>query len=289
MQDQAGRVRRYYNKNTLWMLFFGQGRGEALIHRPVWFGEIKTRKQALHTVHRLIAGALFSNNPIKQATDRGNSTVKLHILDLGCGAGGSALWLAENYLLRVTGITLSPVQVRAAQRLAGRRDLTDRCRFLVGDFTELPPLADIDAAYAIESFSHGGDPTSFFHQVSRLIPSGGKLILCDDFLTPRERAPSTAKRERWVSRFRYGWHLQSLMQAEQTLRLASKHGFELIQNINLTPYLRPTASLLALGQRLLGAALRKTAWGASVYGGSALQVCQKNGWTEYLFLVLEKR
>jgi ubiquinone/menaquinone biosynthesis C-methylase UbiE len=288
MQDRAGQVRRYYNKNTSWMLRFGQGRGEAVIHRPVWFGDINSREQALHTVHRLIAEALFSNDLRKQTSDRGNSAAALHILDLGCGVGGSALWLADNYPLSVTGITLSPVQALAAQRLAGRRNLLNRCRFLVGDFTELPPLADVEAAYAIESFSHGGDPTSFFSQLRRLLPAGGKLILCDDFLTP-ERAPSTVKRDRWVSRFRHGWHLQSLMQAEQALRLASKHGFKLIKNINLTSYLRPTSSFLAFLQHLLGKTLRTTAWGASVHGGSALQVCQKNGWTEYLFLVLEKR
>jgi len=287
MQDQAGRVRRYYNKNTSWMLLFGQGRGEAVIHRPVWFGENRTRKQALHTVHRLIAEALFSKDLGRQAADRGNSAA-LHILDLGCGVGGSALWLAENYPLSVTGITLSPVQALAAGRLAERRNLLDRCRFLDGDFTELPPLADVEAAYAIESFSHGGDPTSFFDQLDRLLPAGGKLILCDDFLIP-EKESSSAKRERWVSRFRYGWNLQSLMQADKALRVASKHGFELIQKLNLTPYLRPTSSFLAFLQRLLGTALRKSAWGASIYGGSALQVCQKNGWTEYLFLVLEKR
>jgi SAM-dependent methyltransferase len=287
MQDEAGRVRRYYNKNTSWMLLFGQGRGEAVIHRPVRSGENRTRKQALHTVHRLIAEALFSKDLGKQAADRGNSAA-FHILDLGCGVGGSALWLAENYPLSVTGITLSPVQALAAGRLAERRNLFDRCRFLVGDFTELPPLVDVGAAYAIESFSHGGDPTSFFEQLNRLLPAGGKLILCDDFLTP-ERESSTVKRERSVSRFRYGWHLQSLMQADKALRLASKHGFELIQKLNLTPYLRPTSSFLAFLQRLLGTALRKSAWGASIYGGSALQVCQKNGWTEYLFLVLEKR
>ena len=79
------------------------------------------------------------------------------------------------------------------------------------------------------------------------------------------------------------------MQTEEALRLASKNGFKLIRKIDLTPYLRPTSSFLDFLQRLFGAALRKTAWGASIYGGSALQVCQKNGWTEYLFLVLEKR
>jgi tocopherol O-methyltransferase len=37
------------------------------------------------------------------------------VLDVGCGLGGSALWLAEQYDCEVTGITISPVQARMAQ------------------------------------------------------------------------------------------------------------------------------------------------------------------------------
>ena len=29
-------IRRYYDRNTRWMRLFGQGRGQAIIHRPVW-------------------------------------------------------------------------------------------------------------------------------------------------------------------------------------------------------------------------------------------------------------
>jgi SAM-dependent methyltransferase len=295
MQDQAGRVRRYYNKNTSWMLLFGQGRGEAAIHRPVWMGEEKLRRQALHTVDRLIADALAP----PAAADRragGNGGAAgggiaargiVEILDLGSGAGGSALWLAKNHAVRVTGVTLSPVQAEQARRLALRRGLSERCCFLVADFTRLPRLEGIAAAYAVESFSHGSDPDAFFCQLSSLLPRGGRLILCDDFLTGGGTPAS--RRERWLSRFRAGWHLPSLMEADQAADLAAKRGFRLLNRKNLTPYLRPALPLLSVLQRPLGAAMRRTAWGSSLYGGSALQVCQQNGWTEYLFLVLERR
>ncbi|UCF97352.1 MAG: class I SAM-dependent methyltransferase [Spirochaetaceae bacterium] len=280
MRDQVDGVRRYYNRNTSWMLLFGQGRGEAVIHRPVWMAEKSSRREALHTIERLIADTLVIEDPTGRSDKQ--------ILDLGCGVGGSALWLAEHYGARVTGITVSPVQVQTAQQLAVRCGLSDRCRFQVADFNQLPEIKGITGAYAIESFSHGDEPRAFFSQVNRMLPIGGRLVVCDDFLSSDQSAP-TVQREIWLSRFREGWHLRTLLRADQVLRIAAELGFQLIDSKNLTPYLKQTPLLFSLLQRLMGSTLRRTAWGSSMYGSSALQICQKNGWTEYLFLALEKR
>ena len=293
MRDQAGRVRRYYNQNTFWMLFFGQGRGEAAIHRPVWSKGDLSRAEALHTVERLIADTLLADGRPEPADTVDPPSMAKRFLDLGCGVGGSALWLAAHHPVCITGITLSPVQAQSARRLALRRGLYDRCTFLVGNFTELPELPGITDAYAVESFSHGDDPESFFTQIAKLLPRGGRLAICDDFLTVARHTdvihPDAIQRQRWLSRFREGWHLQSLLTGEDTLRLAARCGFDLVDRTDLTPYLHPTPGLLRALQGLAGRALRSSAWGASWYGGSALQVCLRNGWTEYLFLALEKR
>jgi len=280
MQDQAGRVRRYYNKNTFWMLLFGQGRGEGVIHRPVWTEVERSRKEALHAVERLVAKTVLGAERTPRAENR--------LLDLGCGAGGSALWLAARYPFSITGITLSSTQARRARSLARRRELSDRCRFLVGDFNRLPEIRGITAAYAIESFSHGEDPAAFFTEIGNLLPAGGRLILCDDFIAAEGHSKSK-QREAYLARFREGWHLRSLMTAEDALRVAVQRGFILVEQKDLTPYLRQTPRLIRGLQHLAGRSLRWSAWGASMVGGSALQICQKNGWTEYLFLILQKR
>jgi cyclopropane fatty-acyl-phospholipid synthase-like methyltransferase len=279
MRNQAGRVRRYYNKNTFWMLLFGQGHGERVVHRPVWTGGARFRKEALHSVERMIAEAVLGER-------RTNCTAK-QLLDLGCGVGGSALWLAARHPFSITGVTLSSFQVRTARRLALRRGLSDRCRFHVADFTQLPEIQGITGAYAIESFSHGYDPAAFFTQVANLLPSGGRLILCDDFIAA-DGQPGSNRRQACLSRFRDGWHLESLMTCEEVLGTAEQCGFHLVERRDLTPYLRPVPALMRRLQHLTGSMLRNSAWGASMVGGSALQICQQNSWTEYLFLVLEK-
>jgi SAM-dependent methyltransferase len=280
MRDHAGRVRRYYNRNTFWMRLFGQGRGEGVIHRPVWTGQERSRGEALHTVERLIGETLLPAGAPEGQSKR--------FLDLGCGIGGSALWLAARYPVSITGITLSPVQAQIAGNLSSGRGMEDRCRFQVADFTRLPELSGTTDAYAIESFSHGDDPRAFFDQIGRLLPAGGRLILCDDFVTTGAKAQSMGK-EKWLSRFREGWHLKSLITADEVLMLASSTGFDLIRKMDLTPWLRRTPVFALTLQQLAGRVLRRSPWGASIYGGSALQICQQNGWTEYLFLVLEKR
>ena len=279
MQDQAGRVRRYYNQNTFWMLLFGQGRGEGVIHRPVWTGEEQSRTEALHTVERMIARALLEAG--------GTNTVRNRLLDLGCGVGGSALWLAAHHPFSITGITLSSTQVRRARRLAVRRGLSDRCRFLLADFTQLPEIRGLIAAYAIESFSHGEHPAAFFTSVGKLLPAGGRLILCDDFLVSG-RQPESNQRDARIAELRDGWHLGSLLPWEEAQQTAEACGFHLVEKRDLTPYLRQTPRLVRRLQHLAGSMLRSSPWGASMIGGSALQICQLNGWTEYLFLVLEK-
>jgi tocopherol O-methyltransferase len=53
------------------------------------------------------------------------------ILDIGCGYGGSSLYLAKNYNAAVTGITISPVQAEMAIQAAARQQLD--AKFLVMD------------------------------------------------------------------------------------------------------------------------------------------------------------
>jgi SAM-dependent methyltransferase len=65
-------------------------------------------------------------------------------LELACGRGRSAVWLAANGM-DVLGIDVSPVAVDLARRLASHHDLDDTCRFEVFDLDHgLPPGPQVD-------------------------------------------------------------------------------------------------------------------------------------------------
>ena len=59
-----------------------------------------------------------------------------HLLDAGCGIGGSTLFLAERFGATAVGLTLSPVQAARARERAAAAGLSDRVRFEVTDAQE---------------------------------------------------------------------------------------------------------------------------------------------------------
>lgn len=285
--DQRGRVQRYYDHNTRWMLRLGAGRAEGVIHRPVWIDGARDRRGALRTAERLAAAALG----LAAATPHRRTA---RVLDLGCGAGSSAIWLAQRCAATVTGITLSALQARTAARRASACGLQERCRFLTGDFLTAATLASGDlpfhGAYAIEAFSHATSPRRFFRAAAACLTTGGRLAVCDDFLSPVPGAPGSAtSRARCLDRLRRGWQLGSLISLRQCVRHAEAAGFALHSQQNLTAFLRLERPWRWLPQLALGLAASRTPWGASRLGGAALQQALGAGWVRYLLLVFEKR
>lgn len=66
-------------------------------------------------------------------------------LDIACGQGAAAVWLAQRGL-QVAGLDVSPVAIEQARAFARRSGVGDRCRFDVVDLDDgLPegPLADV--------------------------------------------------------------------------------------------------------------------------------------------------
>lgn len=280
----ARRIADYYDQNTGRFLRFGGSRDVAAIHRRLWPPGVTTSEQALRQIHLQLATWLAPALDLPTA-DR-------LILDLGCGVGGAALDLAEQLELNVLGLTLSRVQARQASARAVSAQLDSRCRFAVADFQRLPLRCQANAAYAIESLAHAGEPQRFFAEARRCLAPGGRLVVVDDFLAEGEAGPRRAwpwPRQRWIGRFAEGWRLGSLMTANQAERLASAAGFELLSCEDLTPWLRlPPGWLLTLLRLPAMVRLPSIYW-ESLVGGIALQIGEQHGWLRYQALVLEAR
>ena len=99
------------------------------------------------------------------------------LVDLGCGRGGSGLWLAQSHGAVLIGVDFSVVAVQQATDRAALFGLADRARFVVGDLASTG-LADgaADAVVSIDALHFAADPTA---RPARhgAAPPGGRLVL----------------------------------------------------------------------------------------------------------------
>lgn len=120
------------------------------------------------------------------------------ILDIGCGIGGSSLYLAQNYQAEVVGVSLSPVQVNRAKERAKTAGLENSCQFHVANALDLPfESSSFDWVWSLESGEHMPNKAQFLQEAWRMLKPGGRLILAtwchrplepgNGPLTPEER------------------------------------------------------------------------------------------------------
>jgi SAM-dependent methyltransferase len=284
MSYDSDDVARYYDVNTRAFLRFGQGRSAGVIHRAVWGPGVGRRKHALHYVHGLL---------LEQTAALGGADVA-RALDLGCGTGASLRWLADQGVLHGTGVSNSGLQVELADRQSRRYE--ERLSFRQADFCRPEEtLVDepVDLAFGIESFVQAPDAPTFFRNAARSLRLGGRLALCDDFLSSDVRTERLDRRQRrWLDDFRAGWRVSSLMTPDQADWLARRTGLELVSEQDLTPHLRLTrlrdraVALLVWGVRPFARELDldHPRW-LSYFGGHALRRCLQHGLVRYRFRV----
>ena len=101
-----------------------------------------------------------------------------HVLDVGCGIGGPALYLAGPLGCTVVGVTLSAAQAARAAEKAQAAGLAERARFHQLDALSTG-FADesFDVIWAVESLMHIADRPAFFAEAMRLLRPGGRLAI----------------------------------------------------------------------------------------------------------------
>jgi cyclopropane-fatty-acyl-phospholipid synthase len=99
------------------------------------------------------------------------------VLDIGCGWGGLALYLAENTGADVTGITLSQEQFQLAQNRALERGLTQETNFRLIDYRDVE--GTFDRIVSVGMFEHVGVGfyDTFFGKCQKLLADDGFAVL----------------------------------------------------------------------------------------------------------------
>ena len=124
------------------------------------------REAKVQFVHELVSWSGLDKLP------RGS-----RVLDVGCGIGGSSRILANYYGFNVTGITISPAQVKRAKELT---PYECKCNFKVMDALDLKFEEGIfDGVWSVEAGAHMNNKTKFADQMLKTLRPGGYLALAD--------------------------------------------------------------------------------------------------------------
>lgn len=256
-------VATYYDHNTRRFLRLGGAPASLSIHRQLWGKGIATRRAAAAHIDVLLGDAL------EQA-----GFTRPTVIDFGCGVGGTVFALAARLpSSRLHGITISSTQHALAIEHAAERGLTDRCRFVLGDFEQADLGVEADAIVAVESFAHSASPSRFFVNAARHLSMHGHLIVVDDFLN-RDAADLAPADRRIVDAFRRGWRVPSVMTVEAAVRSASEAQLRCVEQRDLTGLVRLDQTrerlVATLAPVLDALGLARSPLFANLIGGGAL-------------------
>ncbi len=102
------------------------------------------------------------------------------VLDIGCGWGGMAVYLAQNFDVSVTGITLSEEQLALARTRAADAGVGEDVQFELVDYRDLPARGiHYDRIVSVGMFEHVGRPQfeTFFRAAANLLTDDGVMLL----------------------------------------------------------------------------------------------------------------
>jgi len=102
------------------------------------------------------------------------------VLDIGCGWGGMAIFLASRAGVQVHGITLSEEQLALARERAAAAGVADRITFELVDYRDLAARGEkYDRIVSVGMFEHVGRPQfeTFFRACGNLLTEDGVMLL----------------------------------------------------------------------------------------------------------------
>lgn len=151
-----------------------------------------------------------------------------HVVDAGCGVGGTAIHLARTRGCRVTGVNLSRLHLEIADNKINKAGLDELVRLEHADCSRNLPFADatVDVVVNIESARHYSDRKRFLEEVYRILKPGGK-IAASDWMT--HACLTAGQYENYIRPLCQSWAMSDLESQSSYTRLLLEAGLEVTE------------------------------------------------------------
>jgi cyclopropane-fatty-acyl-phospholipid synthase len=140
-----------------------------------------------------------------------------HVLEIGSGWGGFAIYAARNYGCRVTTVTTSEEQLAFAQRRVEGANLADHVEVLLRDYRQIS--GQYDAVVSIEMLEAVGAEyfSTFFKKLDESLKPGGRAAI-QAITIPDRHYAALRDGVNWVQKYIFpGGMLPSLAELERSL------------------------------------------------------------------------
>ncbi len=102
------------------------------------------------------------------------------VLDVGCGVGIGAVFLASHFRCRVLGVDITPRMLERAQERAARHEVSELTEFRTGDMHDLPFASNrFDAAMAESVLTFSVDKVAVINELARVVRPGGMVAFTE--------------------------------------------------------------------------------------------------------------
>lgn len=209
-----------------------------------------------------------------------------HILDVGCGFGGSIASLNERFAnMHLTGINIDARQIERARATIQPAN-NNILEFVHGNAMELPFAdASFDVVMAVECIFHFPDRERFFVEASRVLKPHGILVV-SDFVPAEETLPLLRAYDPGTDpnlRLTFG-KLNVQCSSAAYHQLSQQAGMVMVKEDDISVHTMPTYSFL---RRYLRSIDEPNAELCEKATGQLEKTCRK-GWLRYSILTFRK-
>ena len=205
------RIRQFYNSSTpLWLDTWGEH-----MHHGFYGIDGNIKKENKQAQIDLINEVINWAN-IKSAH---------HILDAGCGVGGSSRYLSKKFDASVLGLTLSNVQAAAAEKYNKAQGLENKVSIMVKDMLTLDKKdGPFDLIWSLESAEHIPDKKSLLHLFNSLLETKGKCVIVT-WCISSSYGNLTDKQQDLIQKIEKLYHLPPMISLHEYTILMKEAGF----------------------------------------------------------------